>query len=226
MTMKRTEGFTIVEVLITMTVGLVVVAAIYAAVVASQNSSVSLERKVSAGQDARAAIAIMESEIRMASFNPNFALGIWKGTGCDTSLYQDRKGIQQATATAITVEMDLNESSVIGDASNEIITYTYDATNQCIMRATNCGTAGPFLGDVTGATKNVRVVNNPATDPVFRYYDGTGTLISDPANNIPSIRRVEITLIVDTEEIAADTKQRRRIIYTTSVIPRNHAISP
>jgi Tfp pilus assembly protein PilW len=224
--MKHAEGFTIVEVLITMTVGLVVVGAIYAAVIATQNSSVSLEKKVSANQDVRAAIAIMESEIRMASFNPNFVSGMWRGTGCDTSLYQERKGIQQATATAITVEMDLDESSVIGDANNEIITYTYDPTNQYITRTANCGTADPFLGDVTGATKNVRVVNDPSTDPVFRYYDGTGTLISDPANHIPSIRRVEITLIVDTEEIAADTKQRRRTIYTTSVIPRNHAISP
>jgi hypothetical protein len=40
---------------------------------------------------------------------------------------------------------------------------------------------------------------------------------------IPDIRRIDITLVVDTEFVDPNTNQRRRMIYSTSVIPRNHA---
>ena len=81
--------------------------------------------------------------------------------------------------------------------------------------------------------RNVLVVNDinesgayeDGTDiPVFRYYDGAGAIIptaSLPAA-IPNIRRVEITLAVETEDADPNTKQRRHLIYSTSVIPRNH----
>ena len=38
--------------------------------------------------------------------------------------------------------------------------------------------------------------------------------------------RIDITLAVETENVDSDTNQRRRLIYSTSVIPRNHAITP
>ena len=82
--------------------------------------------------------------------------------------------------------------------------------------------------------RSVRVINDAngngvfdaATDiPVFTYFDGAGNQIpfaSLPAN-IPNIRRIDITLQVETDEITPDTGQRRKMIYSTSVIVRNHA---
>jgi hypothetical protein len=65
--------------------------------------------------------------------------------------------------------------------------------------------------------------------PVFRYYDDTGNLLRPnfelPAA-IPDIRRIQITLAIETEDIDPNTRQRRKLIYSTSVIPRNHAITP
>jgi hypothetical protein len=62
---------------------------------------------------------------------------------------------------------------------------------------------------------------------IFRYYDGSGAEIYPDANPlvIPNIRRIDITLAVETETIDPNTGRRRRMIYSTSVIPRNHPIT-
>ena len=123
---------------------------------------------------------------------------------------------------------------------NGVIRYNYDMVNKYITRSTNCGGAMPFIGDTvaSGNPRTVLVVNDidsdgvwePTTDiPVFRYYDGSGALIattgtppSVPAASVPNIRRIEITIAAQTEDVDPNTKQRRSLIYSTSVIPRNH----
>ena len=65
------EGFTLVELVLAIAIGLVLLGAVWTAVWSGQRSSVGIERKVTTGQDARMALEIMALEIRMASFNPN-----------------------------------------------------------------------------------------------------------------------------------------------------------
>ncbi len=110
--------------------------------------------------------------------------------------------------------------------------------NQYITRSTNCGTVQPFLGGDAGVapagTRTVTVknssmgINNGAGNAaVFRYYDSGGTELypdTTPAN-IPNIRRLDITLAVETEEKDPSTNQYRQMIYSTSVLVRNHAIN-
>ena len=106
---KHSRGFTVVELVMAMAVGLVLLAAISTAVVSGQRSSTGIERKVTTNQDARAALEIMASEIRMASFNSLFTVNLWRNPAtCNVSGNQNYKGIQEATATAITIEMDLD----------------------------------------------------------------------------------------------------------------------
>ena len=234
------KGYTIVEILIATSVGLIVMGAIYAGMNMGQRSSVAVERKVVAQQDARAALEIMALEIRMASYNPTYATGMWcdgpSGNCGIISANQTYKGIQEATASSITVEMDIDNSSAIADSTNEIIRYNYDTANERITRETNCGGGGQaFLGPTLTYLdqRDVRVVNNTAgaggaSIPLFRYYDGRGTELvpgTDLPADIPNIRRIEITLVVDTEKIDPNLGKRRRTIYSTSVIPRNHAIN-
>jgi prepilin-type N-terminal cleavage/methylation domain-containing protein len=235
---NREKGFTLVEILFALMVALILLSAIYAVVESGQRSSVSLERKVAANQDARAALQMMAMEIRMASYNANFETGFWLNSNCGNSpspnlLY---KGIQEALPYSLAVEMDIDESSILGDYPNEIIRYAYDGINQFITRNSNCQGAQSFLGDnpASGVPRSVRVINDAngngvydeGTDiPVFTYFDGAGNQIpfaSLPAN-IPNIRRIDITLQVETDEVTPDTGQRRKMIYSTSVIARNHA---
>jgi len=230
--MRNEKGFTLVELLATIGAGIIMLAAIYTAVTFGYRSSVAVERKVTAVEDARAALELMAAEIRMASYNPNFAIGMWRNPGaCNAqSPNQTYRGIQEATANSITIQMDINEDAdLIGDP-NEIIRYEYVPGEERITRLINCqGGAQPFLGD-TAANVNQRtvLVRNTAAIPVipvFRYFDGAGVEIpvaSLPVR-IPDIRRIDITLVVDTEFVDPNNNQRRRMIYSTSVIPRNHA---
>ena len=235
------RGFTLLEVLLALAISLVLMGAIYAVVESGQRGSVSLERKVVAQQDARAALQTMALEIGMASFNPNFEPAIWLNTACGINPPPNLsyKGIQAASANSLTIEMDIDESSLVGDAANEVITYAYEALYQYISRDNNCQGGEAFLGDdpTSGLPRAVRVINDTngngiyddGTDiPIFTYFDGAGNQI--PFANLPAnilnIRRVDITLQVETDEINPDTRQRRKMIYSTSVLPRNHAMSP
>jgi len=234
--MKKPAGFTLVEALISIFVGMVIIAAIYAAVASSQRSTSNIERKVVAGQDTRAALELMAVEIQMASYNPTYATGMWTDPGSCTavSVNQNYWGIQAATSSSITVEADINDNGSVARSGtpninpSEIITYTYDAANQYITRESGCGGNMPFLGDTpaSGRPRAVRVINTSAV-PVFRYFNAQG--IEIPAGGlpagIPNIARIDVTLWVETEHIDVSSGQRRRMVYSTNVIPRNHVIT-
>lgn len=237
--MKDKHGFTLIELLVTMAVTTLLLGAVYMAVNSTQHHSTGIESRVLAQQDEKSALNLMALEIAMASYNPNFVTNLWinppdGAAACGAaSTNQHYLGIQEATATSIAVEMDIrgtaagSESNGVLGNSNETIRYNYDTANQYITRATNCsGGNQPFLGD-TGTPRNVRVINQTLGLPVFRYFDGSGTEIASaslPAA-IPNIRRIVIILAVETEQIDPNTGQRKRLIYSTSVIPRNHVIS-
>ncbi len=235
--MKKENGFTLVELLVTLLVGGIMMAAIYGAINAAQRSSTGTERRVVAQQDARVALELMAMEIRMASLNPRSAGNIWvDAVSCTgAAANQLARGIQEATANSIAIEMDISGSSVPGypadgviDDPNEVIRYAYNSASKYITRSTNCGGNQPFLGATNAAsdTKTVLVENNVAGVPLFRYYDGSGALLAAPVANLQDIRMIEITLVVDMQHGDLGTETRRRVVYSTSVIPRNHIPSP
>jgi hypothetical protein len=203
--------------------------------VSGQRSSTGIERKVTTNQDARAALEIMASEIRMASFNSLFADNPWRKSDCSsgTKIY---KGIQEATATAITIEMDLDPNQTLPECGNipgEIIRYEYEAANLRLTRESITCTPGrsapdaqSFLGPITGqpGVRTVEVANGAL--PVFRYFDGRGVEIAVATlpGAIPNIRRIEIALLVRSADVDPNTGQKRQMAYSTSVIPRNHGI--
>lgn len=252
--LTNNKGFTLVEMLLAVLFGVIVMAGIGIAVQSVSRSGFSLERKVVAQQDVRAALEIMAMEIGMASYNPTFAAStMWLNVAdCATAGTANNKGIQTAATNSMTVEMDIAGSGTDGDGvlddNNEIITYTYDTANQRITRSTNCGNAFDILGCIDANNNNrcdtynnnadnvprgVRVVNDQngngiidgAEVPVFRYYDAAGAVTA----SIPDIRRIEITLVVEIDETGftytTTGTQKRRLVYSTSVIPRNHPIT-
>jgi len=231
------NGFTLIEILIAVLIGLVVMGAIYGAMSMAQRSSASVERKVVTQQDTRAALDLMALEIRHASFNPRRSTTIWDFS-CG-SLYPAPnvalKGIQRADTNRIVVLMDLNESGVMG-ANNEIIGYTYDGVNT-ISRQTNCGGTmqtilGPALTDADATTAySTRVVNAAAGIPLFRYFDRLGnditaSVVATPITFIPQIRMIRITIVAETEAVDPITNQAKTMTYSTDVIVRNHVLSP
>jgi prepilin-type N-terminal cleavage/methylation domain-containing protein len=233
---KESGGFTLVECVIAVAVGLTILGAVYMAVWSGQRSSTGIDRKVTTGQDARSALEVMAMEMRMASYNPLYAANPWTDLASCNAGDATRRGIQNAAASTIQIQMDLNGNGSCGDAANEIIVYALDAANQRITRqAWTCsgapasGGLQSFLGATSAEVKTVRVVNADAgvAIPLFRYYNSAGT---DITSGLPGatgqIRRIEISLAVDSESVdpSLGGSQRRRMIYSTSVVPRNHAI--
>ena len=230
-------------------VGMLLLAVAYIAMTSGQQSSAGVERKVAAQQDVRAVMQTMALEISMSSYNPMFAPGIWRnipgmsGPCVDVSASQDYKGIQEARPESIAIEADLGENgSIAGTDNNEVIRYVYvGGAQQYITRSTNCGPNFAFLGNTPANPRSVRVINNDlgitnglGHTAVFRYYNAVGAggtelypyLPGGDPTQIPNIRRVDITLAVETDEVDPSTHRPRRMIYSTSVLVRNHALSP
>ena len=230
--MKNTKGFTLIEILVASAISMLMLGTIYLAIQSAQRSSSGMERKVTAQHDARGALEIMAMEIRMVSYNPTFATDIWRNVACASGgVTPANRGIQNATATSIMVQMDICCTGGDGDGDvadpNEIIRYNYETTgtDRYITRSTNCGPAQSILGD-SSTPRTVKVINTDLGIPLVQYFDGAGAQIaaaSLPAA-IPNIRVIDIVLAVETDEIDPSTGQKRRMVYSTRVIPRNHAI--
>jgi type II secretory pathway pseudopilin PulG len=252
--MNDVRGFTLVEIVIAIAVSLIMIFAIGMAIESASRSSGGIERKVTAQQDVRGALEIMALEIKMASYNPSISATIWRSDGnpgggaafcAAQSANQAYKGMQEATANSITVEMDVSggfdaNGNPDGDGTlnqpNEIIRYDFvqAGADRYITRETNCGGAQPFLGDIIGSgrPRTVRIINADADVlvPVFRYFDGQGVelLFAAGVGRVcmpgcsADIRMIEITLAVETDEIDPSTKLTRRMIYKTRETIRNN----
>jgi len=257
--MNDARGFTLVEIAISIAVSLIMIFAIGIAIESASRSSGGIERKVTAQQDVRGALEIMALEVKMVSYNPSVSTTIWRSDGnpgggaafCNTqSANQAYKGIQEARANSITVEMDVlggldannnpeGNGFLIGNPlteTNEIVRYNFVQTgnDRYITRSTNCGAAQPFLGDIiaSGRPRTVRVINadGDVNVPIFRYFDGQGVelLFAAGAGTVcmpgcsANIRMIEITLAIETDEIDPSTGQTRRMIYKTRETLRNN----
>jgi prepilin-type N-terminal cleavage/methylation domain-containing protein len=224
------KGFTLIELMIAMFVGLLIMVAVYASMEMAMHSSASVGRKVVTQQDTRAVMDLMVSEIRQASLNFTDSNTLWNnvcGGGANVLL----KGIQLANAANIVILADLNGNGIIGEA-NEVISYSYDNAANTISRTTGCnGVPEAILGG--GANISTRVVNSTAIPavPLFQYFDAVGNPITDanliaaPAVWIPQIRRVRINIIAETQNLDDLMQQRKRMTYTTEVLVRNHVLS-
>ncbi len=237
--MRKENGYTLVELLTALCVASMMMVAIYAAINSAQISSANVERRVTGQQDTRGALELIAMEVAMASYNPNGNNNIWidapPNGSCIAGVHThpDYLGIQYADNNSIAIEMDINGNNLIDGTPNnpnEIIYYNYDAANNQITRSTNCGASLPLLGGTDSTSKTVSVVNASANVPVFTYYDGNNFQLTTPVATPNIIRRIEITLVVDTLYNAGATAQgssvgtnlKKRVTYMTDVIPRNH----
>jgi prepilin-type N-terminal cleavage/methylation domain-containing protein len=241
---KQKNGFTLVELLIAMVVGLTILLAISSMMDIGLKSSSGVGRRVLTQQDARAVLDLMAMEIGMASFNPNMNNSTWSGNMSGTcnsiSMTQANKGIQVATADQIGVAMDLVStctdlscgtccpgkevySGVIGDVPNEYIRYNYTAANGTITRIV-CGGVVPVSTDVIlGGTGSSTIVRNQEEGvSLFQYLDITG----NPTTTIANIRRIRINIIADVATQQGNAFKTTRRTYSTDVLVRNHAMSP
>ncbi len=181
---RKRGGFTLVELLIAMVIGIIVIGGLvmtyqkFVASVTAQNVSADLQLS------GRAAIEFMTREIRMAGFT--------QSTGDKYKF-----GVEEAQATKLRFTWDqMNASTGPGDLEDdqeEIITYYFDVTDGGIKRQLNEGTPNmsrqPLIGGPDGQIR-VSAFN-------FTYRDENDAVITSPDDNRAAIRTIVVTLTAE-----------------------------
>jgi type IV pilus assembly protein PilW len=142
---NNNRGFSLIELLIAMAVGLIVLGAVYSVFII-QNKTYKVQDQIAEmQQNARAGMDIMTGEIMMAGFNP-----------ADTAF----DGVTYSTLQ-LQIRADLDGDGTPDDASENII-YSHDTTNLQIDRDTGGG-AQPLIENVQAFTFEYLDGNGTAT---------------------------------------------------------------
>jgi type IV pilus assembly protein PilW len=155
MKFTKTDGFTLLELMVSMSIGMVILAAVTTTFMSQTKIYNAQEQTNEMQQNARGVLDIITRELKMAGYKPNG--GSFNGVTYST--------------TQLMVQADLDSSGgPISDDStaNERITYVYDSANQRITRAVGTGGA--------------QILADNITDFTFSYRDATGAAAFLSAN--------------------------------------------
>jgi type IV pilus assembly protein PilW len=204
---KTTSGFTLIELIIAMSLGLIVLGSLYG-VFTMQNRTASVQEQIAdMQQNARAGLEILMRDIRMAGYNPSKTIPWTSGTA---------PAITAATANSLSMVADLNgNGNTATDASNLEETITYDLYHDngvsCLGRTAN-GTRQPVVEHIESLA--------------FVYYDRDGSALSIPPA-LSSVRKIQATITARSalpDERYVDPvygDHYRRYTLTSQVTPRN-----
>ena len=197
---NKERGFTMVELLIAMTIGLIIMAALSSTFLMQRKIFDVQDQVVEMVQNARAAMDMITREIRMAGYDPTGAMQRSDPTNADFV------GIPY-DANTLQIYADLYGNENTGDP-NEDIAYTYDAANLQIDRNTGSGDQ-PFAENIQSFT--------------FEYFDSDG----NPTTTTAAVRQIKITITAITTKPDPDytdptyEDHYRRYTLTSVITPRN-----
>jgi len=171
------QGFTITELLVATFISAVVMTGVYSTFYSQHKAYQVQDQVVSMQQNLRAAIQCMESEIRMAGYDPTNS----KDAGI---------GILTANPNLLQLTMDINDDADTGtpdgDAADtdEDITYSLNSGNLIKNGAANI------------LAENIDAVN-------FVYLDESGAVLDDDGSgnvtaSLSAIRAVQVTIVART----------------------------
>ena len=148
------KGFTLTELLVAMVISGIVLAAIYSAYMSQQKAYSVTEAVTDPQQNLRAAMYLLEREVRMAGYDP-------RSTG--------DFGFTAMNATDMTFTWDENEDG----SATETIAYQYDAANNALQRNVNGGGFFDTALYISGVTfQYLDASGNPtATASAVRFVD-------------------------------------------------------
>ena len=195
MKLSNIDGFTLVELMVSMGIGMVILAAVTTTFMSQTRIYNAQEQVNEMQQNARGALDIINREVKMAGYNPNGAsfLGVTYST----------------TQLMIQADLDSTPGIDVSITPNERITYAYDAANNRITRAVGSGSAQILAEHISAFT--------------FGYLDSTGTATTVSANiRQVSVSITAITAKPD-PNYSADGGYRTYIVSST-ITPGNLAL--
>ena len=168
----RASGFTLMELLVSMSIGMVVLAALAKTFTVQSRQNTAEEQVAQMQGNARAALDLMVREIQMAKYNP-------AGTA-----FSSAYGVTySASQLEVKADMDGNGTISTSSGSVEDIIYARDAVNNYITRQLGSGTAEIVADNITAFT--------------FAYYDANGSAVTSSGNS-GNIRKVTINITART----------------------------
>lgn len=192
----RAGGFTLVEILVALSIMGIAVGAIYGVFIASNKSYHTQDHVAEAQQGARVGTDFMVRDIRIAGLDPLETAGA---------------GIEEATTTKMRFTSDIDLNGTIDNPQNqERMTYEYDSANDRLRRCLYEGTAGESWQTLID---NVSALS-------LGYLDVNGNTIASPvaATALASIKTVVISITCDGTDSQGQTFSRT---LNTRVICRN-----
>lgn len=166
---KTIKGFTLVEILVAMGIGMVVMAAV-ATTFTSQSRVYNAQEQVNEmQQNARAALDMITRELKMAGYKTN--------TGAVAGLTASGVNLDN---TKLVIEADLDSDNAINGSagSSERISYSYSSSAKQIRRRLGSGTSDVFADNITAFT--------------FTYLKADGVTAAALASEIRQVK-IEIT---------------------------------
>ena len=191
----RVSGFTLVEVLVTIAMLSIFIAASMAVLIPLSRSYTTTDVASSTQQVVRMAVEVMASDIRLAGLDP---------------LRQADAGMLEANATSIRFTCDRvpdGEEEANGEIENdnfENINYYYEASTQSLNLRLYSGSPVQTTQQLVNNVRNLE----------FRYFDEEGNVTTD----LDLIRSVQISMTVEEDAGAEGTIERS---YSTRVLCRN-----
>lgn len=164
-------GFTLIELMVSMTIGMIVIASVAGTFRAQTRQNKAEEEISQMHQNVRGAIDLITRDLMQAGYKKAGGPAV---TGVT----------YQSTPTTLIISADTNEDNAIdttGTSSLEYITYAYDSTNKQITRKLGGGSANLVADNVTEFT--------------FTYNNSDGGAATSSAD----IRKVVITITCQTQ---------------------------
>ncbi|HOE23135.1 MAG TPA: prepilin-type N-terminal cleavage/methylation domain-containing protein [Smithellaceae bacterium] len=211
-------GFTMIELLIAMAVGLVLLAAVYSVFLVQNKELRNQEQITEMQQNARMAMEMISRDLMMAGFGGYNATAILpRCTGTTTATNAPCVGITAANANSISFAMDVTDNAGTGgpdgdrDDANENITYDVYTSGGV-----------PALGRKSSTSASRMPVVENVSALSFTYLPATGTTAT---TDLSLIRRVQISITTRTANVDPGTGNYRYFTLTSTVTPRNLMLS-
>jgi prepilin-type N-terminal cleavage/methylation domain-containing protein len=222
--MTNEQGFSLAEVLIAATIGVIVMLGLYLLYDVNQATFIRGEQQTDLQQNARIGMDRIVRELRLAGGD----LGAILPTLCATA-------IQSATPTSVSFIADIDS-----DGIPEKVEYTYDAacTPNCAadpprVRRQQWGSlSGTCATGVWSVTNGARSLAERVSTLSFAYYDETGACIGGacvgppgPVSgaNLDRIRRISVMV---TTQDAQTGRVPNAFTLRAEIRPRNLGLSP
>lgn len=194
--MNYNKGFTLVELMVTLSMTGIIVAAVYSTYTLQQKTYIAQDQVVEMQQNNRVAIFHMVRELRMAGYSPQD---------------NDDVTITAATLSGISFKQDLNEDGDAADA-DESITYGFTATED----NDNNGVVNSSMG-VTSLRRNsgggLQEIAENIQAIEFLYNLDNGIRTTSPSNaQLDDIRSITISILARADK--RDAKFINNTVYT------------